>query len=80
MGNREQGLYDKFEVKRTDGSSAEGGKHHGCEYFVLDLTHDRFAGEALIAYANACQEEYPLLARDIALKLCEADRPWQGPR
>lgn len=61
----EQGLYRKFEVNRTDGSDAPGGKHHGCEYFVLDTTHDKFAAPALLAYANACESEYPELAADL---------------
>jgi hypothetical protein len=36
---------------------------------VLDLKHDRFAGPALRAYADACEAEYPLLARDLRAKL-----------
>jgi hypothetical protein len=64
-----RGLYGKFRVERTDGRSASGEKHHGCEYFVLDLTHDRFAREALTAYARACAEEYPTLANDLHRKL-----------
>jgi hypothetical protein len=61
----EQGLYRKFIVCRADGSSDPGGKHDGCDYFVLDLTHDKFARPALEAYAGACAEEYPQLATDI---------------
>lgn len=64
-----RGLYDKYIVKRSDGRDAPGQKHDGCEYFVLDLTHDQFAGAAMIAYATACQAEYPVLARDIHRKL-----------
>lgn len=60
-----QGLFQKFEVRRTDGSSEPGGKHEGCEYFVLDTDHDEFAAAALAAYANACQATHPLLARDL---------------
>lgn len=69
MDDRKQGLYRKFQVKRTDLSHRKGGKHHDCEYFVLDLTHDKFAAVALRAYAGACLREYPLLARDISEKL-----------
>jgi hypothetical protein len=69
MGKREVGLYNKFFVERTDGTGAPGGKHHGCEYFVLDLTHDKFAKAALAAYANACRSEYPLLAADLRKKV-----------
>jgi hypothetical protein len=59
------GVYHKFNVSRTDGSDKPGGKHDGCEYFVLDLTHDPFAKIAAAAYANACEREYPALAADM---------------
>lgn len=65
MGDRTRGMYDKFIVDRSDGSSAAGGKHHGCEYFVLDVTHDPHALPALAAYAVSCRADYPLLARDL---------------
>lgn len=65
MGNRKAGLYQKFTVTRSDGTSEEGEKHHKCEYFVLDLTHDKFAPNALMAYYTACKKEYPLLAKDL---------------
>lgn len=60
-----RGLYRKFNVSRTDGSSESGGKHDGCNYFVLDVTHDKYAGAALRAYADSCVAEYPLLAADL---------------
>lgn len=59
----------KYSVARTDGSSAPGGKHAACPYFVLDLAHDKFAAPALRAYADACEAEFPLLARDIRNRL-----------
>jgi hypothetical protein len=59
------GLYHKFTVTRTDGTSAPGQKHDGCEYFVLDITHDPHAYAALRAYADSCQKEYPKLADDL---------------
>lgn len=65
MGDRSRGLYNKFEVRRVDGSSEPGGKHHGCDYFVLDLTHDPHAAAAIAAYADSCEAEYPLLAADL---------------
>jgi hypothetical protein len=65
MGDKTRGLYNKFTVTRTDGTSAPGGKHDGCEYFVLDLTHDKHAAAAIKAYANSCRAEYPLLAADL---------------
>lgn len=63
------GLYEKFAVSRTDGSSLPGGKHHDCEYFVLDLDHDPHAIPALEAYIQSCQVDYPLLARDLRLQI-----------
>lgn len=68
MDKTQIGLYDKFNVTRTDGKSAPGQKHDGCEYFVLDLTHDPYARAAILAYACACEDHYPLLARDLRLK------------
>lgn len=61
----EQGLYRKFNVSRTDFSDAPGRKHHGCEYFVLDVTHDPLAKPALAAYAAAAVVDYPQLAVDM---------------
>ena len=60
-----QGLYDKFIVKRTDGTDVPGQKHHGCRYFVIDMTHDNHAPAALEAYAEACKITRPRLAMDI---------------
>lgn len=69
MGDKTRGLYEKFTVTRNDGSSEPGGKHHGCEYFVLDLTHDPHAAAALRAYADSCAADYPLLADDLRSRL-----------
>lgn len=68
MGDPTRGLYNKFNVTRIDGSSDPGGKHDGCEYFVLDLTHDKHAKAALLAYAKSCRLEYPLLSEDLRIK------------
>lgn len=68
---RDAGLYEKFRVERTDGTSAAGAKHDGCEYFVLDLTHDPFALPALFAYRNACRAEYPALAADLLMRIAK---------
>ena len=62
---RERGIYHKYDVKRTDGSSEPGKKHEYCAYFVLDLEHDDFAIVALKAYAKACRKRCPALAADI---------------
>lgn len=65
MGDPKRGLYEKFHIERMDGKHDPGEKHERCEYFVLDLEHDRHAVPALRAYAESCREEYPLLARDL---------------
>ncbi len=67
--DRVRGLYGKFLVERIDGRSAPGKKHHGCDYFVLDLTHDEFAKAALVAYAFACRKKYPKLSEDLFEKV-----------
>lgn len=69
MKQSERGLYEKFIVNRTDGTDQPGGKHDGCEYFVLDLTHDKHAAAAIKAYIYSCRDEYPLLAEDLLQKL-----------
>lgn len=61
----EQGLFRKFEVRRVDGSDGPGGKHEGCEYFVLDMDHDQHAPAALIAYAHACKDTHPQLSAEL---------------
>lgn len=61
----QQGLFRKFEVCRVDGSDGPGGKHEGCEYFVLDMDHDKHAPAALIAYASACADTHPQLSADL---------------
>lgn len=61
----QQGIYNKFNVSRTDGSDGPGGKHDGCQYFVLDRTHDKFAAPALTAYGLACATKYPELSREL---------------
>jgi hypothetical protein len=75
MPDANKGLYQKFNVSRTDGSDAPGGKHHGCSYFVLDITHDPFAINALAAYANACRDSLPLLAKDLDSIIENETRP-----
>ncbi len=65
MGDKKRGLYGKYAVQRTDGSSARGRKHAACHYFVLDLTHDPHALPALQAYIDSCESDYPRLAKDL---------------
>lgn len=68
MGDKSRGLYPegKFIVRRQDGSDNTGGKHDGCNYFVLDITHDPHAVPAIHAYsASARRDGYDLLANDL---------------
>ncbi len=67
--DRTQGWYRKFHVERTDGRSAPGQKHDGCDYFVLDLTHDPYSVPALKRYAQACRSMFPSLATDIEARV-----------
>lgn len=60
--DKPQGIYEKFIVRRTDGQSRKCGKHYGCRYFVLDMTHDPLAVPAIRAYADACAKDNPALA------------------
>jgi len=56
----------KYSVRRTDGKDLPGRTHDGCEYFVLDLTHDKYAREALRAYVRSCaMDGYNDLAVDL---------------
>lgn len=65
MNDQERGLYHKFEIKRTDGSSESGGKHEKCFMFALDVNHDVHARAALKAYAESCRKDFPALAADL---------------
>lgn len=69
-----RGVYRKYVVTRTDGSSMKGGKHEKCAYFVLDLEHDEFAIPALKAYAKACKKSFPKLAKDLQ-QIIDIPRP-----
>lgn len=65
--DKDRGLYGKFSrIERADGQSAPGGKHHNCQYFVLDLTHDQHAIPAILAYADSCEADgFAALAADL---------------
>ena len=80
MGDKTKGLYEKFRVERTDGTSAPGKKHDGCQAFVLDVTHDPHALPALAAYAASCRAEYPLLAADIDAMIVRAAAMQRGDK
>lgn len=80
MDKHTTGLYGKFNVTRTDGKSAPGQRHHGCDYFVLDVTHDPHAKPALAAYANSCEVEYPqhFYINDVPVSPEEFERRWKA--
>lgn len=59
------GLYEKYQVSRTDGQDHAGGRHFGCRLFVLDLTHDADARKAVEMYASLCGVRRPQLASDL---------------
>jgi hypothetical protein len=66
LDDKKRGLYGKYKVERLDGSSVPpNGKHAFCEYFVLDLEHDKHAKAAIRAYAESCAKEFPDLAKDL---------------
>ena len=73
-GDSERGLYRKYLVERTDGSSGPGGKHERCDYFVLDLAHDAHAVAALATYADSCESDFPALYDDLQDKLARMYR------
>lgn len=76
----QRGIFEKFTVIRNDGASAKGGKHHGCDYFVLDTTHDPYAEPALRAYAAACNATYPKLAEDLRAKAAAMRQAGVSPK
>lgn len=66
----DRGLYHKYSVYRVD----ESPNHENCDYFVLDLTHDPYARQALAAYAVACADKHPQLAKDLGAKVLEMEK------
>lgn len=80
MGDRAKGLMGKFDVYRRDGTDAPGGKHRGCEYFVLDLDHDPHAVPAIRAYAHSARADgYLALADDLEAKCPLPSEGWEEP-
>lgn len=77
-----QGMLNKFIVRRCDGADKYGQKHHDCDYFVLDVTHDQHAKAALRAYAMACRRTHPFLSADMVerynLDVIPLDTPPDG--
>lgn len=64
-------IHHKFDVRRVDGNDGPGSKHDGCDYFVLDLSHDVFAADAMRAYAEAAHATHPTLAAAVRQRVIE---------
>lgn len=63
MPEPDEGLHAKYRIERVDDPS---GRHAECDMFVLDVTHDTMAREALAAYASvAWQRGMTKLAEDL---------------
>lgn len=60
-----RGLHGKFIIARRDNKHLLGQKHHGCDYFVLDLTHDQHGIQVVRYYATLCREDRPQLSQEI---------------
>lgn len=58
-----QGLYRKYDVRRSDPDAAE--RHADCRMFVLDVDCDPAAVPAITAYATAIRDSHPQLANDL---------------
>ena len=69
-----RGLYQKYRVERTDGRDKPGEKHHGCKYFVIDLTHDPLAVQVMLEYARLSEEHgNDALASDIRRRIFDGE-------
>lgn len=66
------GLYRKFNVTRVDGRDMPGGDREGARYFVLDLTNDKHAFAALLAYIESAKDDLPELANDLRRIIAQA--------
>jgi hypothetical protein len=65
MADATRGIYRKYYVERLNDPA---GKHAACEYFVLDWQHDPYTIPAVLAYADACEDQYPELAAGLRAK------------
>lgn len=68
-------LFKKYSIMRTDAMDLiEGDKHFKCSLFVLDVSHDKYAREALAYYAHVCYKTHPQLAYALS-QLLEYSEP-----
>jgi len=73
-----EGLYHKYQVTRADGSDAPGGRHHGCRYLVLDLTHDPSARFAARMFAEDIADSRARLSAALLALLAREEAPDAG--
>lgn len=65
-----EGLEDRYFVERLTPSSSQPPKLHvGCDYFVLDLTHDGVARDAAWAYCDELPPHRKRLADELRTKI-----------
>lgn len=60
-----EGLYQKFDVKRRDGRDQPGGDRENAVYFTLDVLNDPFALSAIAGYRIMCEGTCPRLANEL---------------
>lgn len=63
------GLYQKYVVRRADGRDGTGGDRVEARYFVLDYVHDADARATLADHARRIDEVNPELSADILAAL-----------
>lgn len=71
------GWHRKYDVRRLNDPH---GKHQDCEFFVLDLEHDKHASVALLAYADACATDRPELASDLRKRFAPTESNSGDPK
>ncbi len=66
--NDTMGIYPKYTVTRNDNRDVAGEKHCDCDLFVLDLTHDSAAVDAVVVYACSIEKTRPQLSKELLAK------------
>lgn len=74
MNDTERGIYHKYNVTKVE----DGSEVTDC--FVLRPDKDRYSRAALVAYADACHQDYPDLARDIRAWVLSLSEAYRDPR
>jgi len=59
-----------YKIKRVDKTDVmPQDKHWRCMYLVIDSLRDLYGQVAMEVYAKACENDYPLLAKDIRKRI-----------